>query len=219
MQLIWFGNPAEELPDADTWREGDFCPAGGSPVRYRVSTQFEVVDGRRMPAWLEIESWGGMEVWARPVRGSRVAELPTWGARVEMRDGAPQVVNIGFSSSFGSAREVKPSDFQRIRSVIYVFYAAFCADIGPDGKPIHRTDSEADKRIAEFLERRRTGRQRLKTDDYKRAAQVYRSNFDGTPTQAVADAFGVGIRQGGNIVSECRRRGFLPPTKQGKKQA
>jgi hypothetical protein len=160
-----------------------------------------------------------MEILSRPVRGSRVVEMPVWGARVELRDAVPLVVNIGFTSSFGAPREVKPSDFQRIRSVIYDFYAAFCADIGPDGAPIHRTTDDEDKRIAEFLERRRTGRQRLKTDDYKRAAQVYRENFDDTPTQAVADAFGVGIRQGGNIVSECRRRGFLPPTKQGKKQA
>ena len=151
--------------------------------------------------------------------GKENLEEPAWGARVELRDGAPKIANIGFAS-FQFSREVKPSDFQRIRSAIYVFYSVFCAEIGPDGEPVYRMgDSEADKRIVEFLERRRTGRQRLKTDDYKRAAQVYRANFDGTPTQAVADAFGVGIRQGGNIVSECRRRGFLPATKQGRKMA
>jgi hypothetical protein len=211
MQLIWFGNPAEELPDAGTWEEGYYgSPEGDSVCHYRVSTQFEVVDGRRMPAWLELES---------RVTATENVERPQWGARIELRHGAPMVASMGFASSLEHEREVKPSDFQHIRSAIYVFYAAFCADIGPDGEPVHRTTDDEDKRIAEFLERRRTGRQRLKTDDYKRAAQVYRDNFDDTPTQAVADAFGVGIRQGGNIVSECRRRGFLPPTKQGKKQA
>jgi hypothetical protein len=138
-------------------------------------------------------------------------------------EGVPKIVAIGFATRYGFeiGREVKASDFQVTRSVIYDFYAAFCADIGPDGKPVFRiNDRTADKRIAEFLERRRTGRQRLKTDDYKRAAQIYRDNFDGTPTQAVADAFGVGIRQGGNIVAECRLRGFLSrKTKQGKKKA
>lgn len=212
MQLVWLGKPSEETPDADTWREGDYHPADpGEPVcRYRVSTRFEVIDGRRMPTWLELESCTGM---------ANLHE-PTWGARIELKDGAPKIASMGFRAHLESSREVKPADFQRIRSAIYVFYAAFCADIGPDGEPVYRIDdSDADKRIAEFLERRRTGRQRLKTDDYKRAAQIYRDNFDDTPTEAVADAFGVQIRQGGNIVSECRRRGFLPPTKQGKKQA
>lgn len=114
---------------------------------------------------------------------------------------------------------MKPSDFQRIRSAVYDFYAAFCAEIGPDGEPVYRHTRAEEERITKFLELRRTGRQRLNTDDYRRAAEIYRKNFEATPTQAVADAFGVGIRQAGNIVAECRRRGFLPATKQGKKQA
>lgn len=211
MQLVWFRKSTPEMREAGGWEEGEFYPPNSdeSPCFYRVSTAFSVIDGKRMPAWLEIEG---------AVNAENI-DQPMWGARIELRDGAPKIANIGFVS-MDHGREVKPSDFQRLRSVIYVFYAAFCSDIGSDGEPVHRVDNPAaDKQIAEFLEGRRTGRQRLKTDDYQRAAQVYRDNFDGTPTQAVADAFHVGIRQGGNIVAECRRRGFLPATKQGKKQA
>lgn len=211
MHLVFFGKSTPEMREAGGYVEGEVYPpssnASESACTYRVSKAFSVVDGKRMPAWLEIESLVGEENNDQPV----------WGARIELYDGAPKITSLGFAS-FDFQREVKVADFQRLRAAIYVFYAAFCADIGPDGNPVRRTNAAADARIAEFLEGRRTGRQRLKTDDYKRAAQVYRDNFDGTPTQAVADAFNVGIRQGGNIVGECRRRGFLPPTKQGKKQ-
>jgi hypothetical protein len=141
-----------------------------------------------------------------------------WFARVELHGGSPKIVNFGFFSHPGQ-RELKWSDFQSTRAAVYVYYAAFCADLGPDGEPVRRTEQDEDKRIAEFIEQRRTGRRRLKTDDYKYAAQVYKDNFDDTPTQAVADAFEVGIRRAGDIVAECRKRGFLSrTTKQGKKK-
>lgn len=213
MKLIWFGMSGDSLPDPDSHNRGAYFAdpddENAPSCYYRVSTEFDVVDGRLMPLWLEIE-------------GTNVVSTPSWGARVELVEGVPKIVTIGFATRYGFelGREVKPSDFQVIRSVVYDFYAVFCAEVGPDGQPVYRMKgSDADKRIAEFLEQRRTGRQRLKTDDYKRAAQIYRENFDGTPTQAVADAFGVGLRQGGNIVAECRRRRFLPPTKQGRKKA
>lgn len=213
MQLVSFGNPREVTPPEGTFQSGEYWPppnSGESPCFYRVSTDFEVVDSHRMPLWLELESG---------ITPDNLTE-PMWFARVALHDHAPRITSIGFASEIAGSREAKASDFQRARSAIYVFYAAFCARVGPDGEPEFRVDDpSSDRRVAEFLERRRTGRQRLKTDDYKRAAQIYRDNFRDTPTQAVAEAFGVGIRQGGNIVAECRRRGFLPPTKQGRKKA
>jgi hypothetical protein len=209
MQLICFGNPREELPAEGTWAGGTYFPHDPNEqgCEYRVSTDFEVIDGRRMPVWLELES-----VW----RKHELGEL-MWFARVELRSGTPKVAVLGFDSEEGD-REVKWSDFQRARSAVYTFYAAFVAELGADGEPVHRFDRESEKRIAEFIEQRRTGRRRLKTDDYKYAARVYRDNFDDTPTQAVADAFEVGIRRAGDIVQQCRKRGFLPETKQGKKK-
>lgn len=209
MQLIWFGNPREELPPEGSYTAGVYFPHDPKEqgCEYRVSRQAEIIDGRVMPVWLELESVSQM----------KDIGLPMWFSRIELHDGAPKITHLGFMSH-DREREVKWSDFQRTRSAIYVFYAAFCADLGPDGKPISDS-ADSDKRIAEFIEQRRTGRRRLKTDDYKHAAQVYRDNFDDTPTQAVADAFDVGIRRAGDIVAECRRRGFLPKTKQGKKRA
>lgn len=211
MQLIWFGNPREELPAPGTWEQGVHFPGvhGETGCEYRVSNENVTVNGRLMPLWLEIEG----------VTTTENFRQPSWFARVELRNGVPKIANIGFDSDLEVDREVKPSDFQRIRSAVYVFYAAFCAEIGADDKPVYRHTRAEDERITKFLELQRTGRQRLTTDDYARAADVYRENFDGTPTQAVADTFSVGIRQAGNIVAECRRRGFLPATKQGRKKA
>lgn len=210
MQLICFGNPRETLPADGSYGRGVFFPRDTNEqgCEYRVSTQFEVFDGRRMPLWVEVESV------------SRKQDLgePSWFARVELHDGKPKIVNIGFESGDGE-REVKYPDFRRTHSAVYVFYAAFVAELGPDGEPIRRFDKESEIRVADFIEQRRTGRRRLKTEDYKYAAQVYRDNFDGTPTQAVADAFDVGIRRAGDIVKQCRVRGFLSKeTKQGKKK-
>lgn len=211
MQLIWFGMSRDEIPDG--------CHRGAYFVNpddetapacyYRVSTEFKVIDGRRMPLWMEVENATGISE-------------PGWGARVELVAGVPKIVNIGFETRYGFdlGREVKAADFQIAREIIYTFYAAACAEVDEAGEPVFRIgDTEADRRIREFLERRRTGRQRLKTADYQRASQVYRDNFQDTPTQAVAEAFGVGIRQAGNIVAECRRRKLLPATKQGRKKA
>jgi hypothetical protein len=209
MQLISFRNSREKLPAAGSWASGVHFPSQPNEqgCEYRVSTKFELIDGRRMPLWLELES-----VWRKHEFGE-----PMWFARVELRSGAPRIAHIGFRSE-DDDREVKWSDFQRARSAIYIFYAAFVAELGSDGAPVYRFDDESEKRIAEFIEQRRTGRRRLKTDDYKHAAQVYRDNFNDTPTQAVADEFDVGIRRAGDIVAECRRRGFLPKTKQGRKK-
>lgn len=205
--------PGDSLPDGDTHHRGAYYADPNDEnapfCYYRVSKAFAVIDGRRMPLWLEVEQ-------------SDVVSTPAWGSRVELVKGVPRIVSLGFETRHGFAlgREVKTSDFQVIRPVIYDFYAVFCAEIGTDGEPIYRrNDDAANRRIADFLEQRRTGRQRLKTPDYQRAAQIYRENFDGTPTQAVGEAFGVRLRQAGNIVAECRRRGFLPPTKQGRKKA
>ncbi len=162
-----------------------------------------------MPLWVELES-----VWQKDDLGE-----PMWFARVELRDRVPKIANIGFISD-DDDREVKASDYQRARSAIYVFYAAFCVEVGSDGKPVSRSldDKDVSKRIERFIEEQRTGRRVLTTEDYKYAAQIYRENFNGTPRKAIADAFGVGDRRAGDIVRECRDRGFLSKsTKQGKK--
>ena len=198
---------SEELRDQGEWVAGHLSPPGERGCEYRVSTQAAEVDGRLMHLWAEFES----------AIGQGQATLPMWFARVELRDdGVPRIAHIGFKSLDGQG-EPKGSDFDRLRATVMLYYSAFCAELDNNGEPLSRVDRDSDKRIAEFIEQKRTGRRRLKTEDYQRAAQIYRDNFTGNPRQAVAEAFGVGDRQAGNIVGECRKRRFLGPTKQGRK--
>ena len=221
MQLIPFGMSGETLPPEDSYVQGDQVEVHGtdSVCATRVSTAFEIINGRRMPIWLELEELTGMHN----------IRQPTWFARVELvmqhtPDGkhaptpVPRIVELGFDTH-PDGPELRTADLSRARSAAYNFYAAFCAEIDSDGNPIYRKSVVEERAIRDFVEAQHTGRQRLTTGDYLRAAQIYRDNFDGTPTGAVAKEFGVKVRQAGNIVAECRRRGFLPPTKQGKKQA
>ena len=212
MQLIPFGRSSEEASDvaADDgdWSAGYLSPPGEQGCEYRVSTQFVVIDGRVMHMWAEFESKVDKDDAGRP----------KWFARVELDFACvPRIVNIGFVSSPTHQREPKGPDFDRLRRTVFLYYSAFCAELGPDGEPVFRLGRDADKPIAEFIEQRRTGRRRLKTEDYKRAARVYKDNFDGTPARAVAEAFGVGQSRANQIIAECRRRKFLGPTKQGRK--
>lgn len=207
MQLIPFGMSSTDMPEQGDWVAGELFPPGERACVYRVSTKAAEVDGRLMHLWAEFES----------TIGKGESRLPMWFARVELReDGRPRIANIGFESLDGQ-REANGPDFDRLRSTVMLYYSAFCAELGPDGEPSSRNDRDADKRIAEFIDQRRTGRRRLKSEDYQRAAQVYTDNIDDTPTKAVAEAFGVGIRRAGDIVAQCRRRKFLGPTKQGRK--
>jgi hypothetical protein len=49
-------------------------------------------------------------------------------------------------------------------------------------------------------------------------AKVYRENFDGNPTKAVAVTFNVQSRMASKYVDAARRRGYLPPTVRGQKR-
>src|SRR5258705_11439992 len=81
MQLIWFGNPAEELPDAGTWK-GGYYGTTEEMCHYRVSTQFDIIERRRMPTWLEVES--------RVAVTAQDPGKPEKGGRVGLPGGGPQ---------------------------------------------------------------------------------------------------------------------------------
>ena len=85
---------------------------------------------------------------------------------------------------------------------------------GPEG-------SEQDRKMRELLEELRLdkGKRRVSAGLLEEVADVYRANIDHAPTEAVARTFGVRSRMASNYVQRARERGFLPPTKQGKKQA
>ncbi len=68
------------------------------------------------------------------------------------------------------------------------------------------------------VRRARSGRD-ITPELLERVAAIYRENISGHPTAAVQHHFQVGQRMAAEYVSRARRRGFLPPTKRGKKQA
>lgn len=72
-----------------------------------------------------------------------------------------------------------------------------------------------------FVERQRRPRKyRVITDDFlKKVAEVYRENIDRAPTKAVARTFNVKDRMASTYVDRARKKGYLPPTKQGQKKA
>lgn len=63
------------------------------------------------------------------------------------------------------------------------------------------------------------GRRYIDDELLSQVAEVYRSNFDRAPAEAVARTFSVKARMAHEYVRRARERGFLPPTTQGKKKA
>ena len=59
----------------------------------------------------------------------------------------------------------------------------------------------------------------LNDDVLRKVAEVYRKNFEHAPTKAVAKHFALKDRMASTYVDTARKAGYLPPTKQGKKQA
>jgi hypothetical protein len=79
----------------------------------------------------------------------------------------------------------------------------------------------AQRLAAKFIERQRLPREYRVIDDdlLKQVARVYRENIRRAPTKAVAKRFGLKERMASSYVQRARRKGFLPPTKQGQKKA
>lgn len=56
-------------------------------------------------------------------------------------------------------------------------------------------------------------------DSLREVADIYRDNIAGAPTKAVQARYDVAYRTAASYVTQARQRGFLPPTKRGKKNA
>lgn len=174
--------------------------------------QFRITVGRyakvgdlSMPSFVEAEFFG-------------FGEPNSW-ARIELRDGVPRVVEVGWRSAPG-AREVQSKDVRGIdfSYLIDTLYAAAVRDKHmTDRSPT--TNAEFERGVRAHLQERRTGKRRITGDFLKQVADVYRSNVDHAPTEAVARTFGVKHRQAGGYVRQARERGLLPDTKQGRAKA
>jgi hypothetical protein len=150
---------------------------------------------------------------------------------VELRNGVPQCVALGFKSG-DADREIRQSDLRSIELNAFVIDLIAGRSLGierdkdnprlvrlrlpvaePGGFP-----TNVARRLVE-RQRRGPGLREITPALLQRVAEVYRANIDHAPTEAVAKTFGVKSRMASTYVQRARAAGYLPPTKQGKKQA
>lgn len=195
--------------------------AGGEAITSQ-SNESELVGTKRVPKWIELTTTGGV--------------APDMRVRVEVRDGSPQVVEIGWKVRAGE-REVLHKDLRDIDlpKLAIDLYASCFQEIhpfpeGPDGA--FPDDDQLDEWAAQvrkskqaarnFVDRQRRPKEHRAINDelLKSVAKVYRANIaNRAPTQAVAKHFGVGNRMASTYVQKARGRGLLSPTTRGKKNA
>lgn len=175
-----------------------------------------------VPKWIELTTSG--------------SATPDHHVRVEVRDGSPEVVQIGWTARVGQRnirkKDLTDVDLAKLAMDLYSGYFAGTHPFpeGPGGS--FPTDDQIDEWAAQvrksrqaarnFVDRQRRPREHRPINDdlLKLVASVYRTNIDKrAPTQAVAKHLGVGGRMASTYVQKARARGYLGPTKRGKKQA
>ncbi|MBF6328513.1 hypothetical protein [Nocardia transvalensis] len=199
-------------------RYGDDSEMSSEGVTIRLSGEAEIMaDGHGgllyMPTWLELRLHGYDE--------------PDTFARVELRDGIPRLVELSWKAGSGQS-EVRQKHLREtdVSIVVEDLYPGFVFYVDPEAQTVYSPAPPPDGGESlvylvnrKLIEQRRTGNRRITTALLEQVAEVYRSNIDHAPTAAVARVFGVKSSMASRYVAEARKRGFLPPTKQGKKNA
>lgn len=199
----------ETHSNGDPYSEGDAFIEGDNWF-IAVSEGHERIGNHWMPLWLEV--------------GFQNPGEPIFFGRVELRDGVPRTVEFRIKA-MPDSREIMQKDLREaeVNAAIHGLYSAFVISQDDEKKEVYThidEDGEISLEIQHFIEGLRTpGKRRVDTALLKDVARVYRENVDHAPTQAVARVFGVKHRQASNYVSDARKRGFLPPTKQGRAKA
>ncbi|GAB4582182.1 hypothetical protein [Nocardia sp. IFM 10818] len=180
------------------------CAVPDAGLIMRRSNTYTRAAERLLPDWFEIEKAG--------------YDGPDTFARIEIRDGAPQLTDLRLRSG-RRQRDVKPKDLRAIDiQYFYDVYAALVirADLQVEGDPVaeHRGAVKVVER-----QRRAPGHREITPEVLAQVAQIYRDNIERAPTAAVGRAFGLKPRMASTYVQKAREHGYLPPTKQGKKQA
>lgn len=166
---------------------------------------------RMLPTWVEFELDGHDE--------------PDFHCRVEIRDGVPRVVELGWRAGEHQSeirqKHLRETEVSTVVNAVYGTWVIELRDVWRD-KPgtLHtRIDSEQQERVIRgVLYDLRAGRRHVNAELLRQVAEVYRANFDKAPAEAVARTFGVKPRMAHEYVRRARERGFLPPTTQGKKK-
>lgn len=186
----------------------DASPIGG---RLRSSDEYVVLEDHWIPKVIEFEGGGDGD--------------PYVYARVEVGAAGPKLVELRFLSTDPDARGVRQADLRATQvSALLDLAAVYTIRIerDEDGAVARAVTSHG----AAFAEHLRfvggmgPGRPRDITPQLlERVAKLYRDNIAGYPTKAVEHHFQVSQRTAAEYVSRARKRGLLPPTKKGKKQA
>lgn len=141
--------------------------------------------------------------------------------KVEVRDGAPELVELSFRSKQGHG-EIRDSHVraEQVNRLAIDLYASSFMDLGD----LSGSSEDRERAIAaakRLVERQKLPREYrdLNDDMLREVAEVYRAHIKDAPTRAVAKHFGVGARMASTYVDKSRKKGLLPPTKQGQKKA
>lgn len=179
----------------------------GDAFTIRVSGHYVAVGDRVAPEWIDLELTGD-------------ASGPTTTARVEVHEGVPRVVAVGFVSRPGEG-EVRQAHLREAQvEALLGLVAAFSLRIDDETNEIETgVDAGGDVGIESLAAIRNSRAKRRVTPEFLReVAEVYKANM-AAPTRAVRERFFVGERMASKYVQQARAAGLLPPTSPGRKKA
>lgn len=143
-------------------------------------------------------------------------------------DGVPRLAELRFLATDPDSKGIRQTDLREVQvsALVEDLLAGFTMRVERDGcgevtvEPPF-ADSPAYTAALRFVGRQRAGRtsRDITPDLLERVAKVYRDNIAGHPTKAVQHHFQVSQRMAAEYVSRARKRGLLPLTKKGKKNA
>jgi len=200
------------MPDGSDWIVFESTGA-----RMRLSGSNVVLEDHYLPRTVEISVNGRINNGPDP---------ETY-ARVEVsNDGIPRLTELRFTSDDPDGPGIRQADLREVQVAALVedLVAMYTIriDRDPGGEARAAVTSLDDKpALLRFVGRMRSGRtaRDITPELLTRVANVYRANIDRHPTKAVEHHFQVSQRMAAEYVSRARKRGLLPPTKRGKKNA
>jgi hypothetical protein len=152
---------------------------------------------------------------------------PETYARVEVSESGPKLVELRFTATDPDASGIRQSDLRgvQVSALLEDLVAMFTFRVDKASSAQVSVASAAEHdvfvnnlRVIGNLRMGKTSRS-ITPQLLERVAKVYRDNISHTPTKAVEHHFQVSQRMAAEYVSRARKRGLLPPTKRGKKQA
>lgn len=205
-----------------TFRQGGqrvvMSMSGETETLRRIADESEVIEGRAVPKWIELDTSGGAE--------------PDRHVRVELRDGSPVLTELSWKAGPGQGqiqqKHLRKTEIAKLVTdlVVSTMPTTDLVPVDSDLVPVKQAPEIAALRHSKAAARKFVDRQQLPrarremTPEFlERVAKVYRENFDGKPTKAVGETFNVQPRMASKYVEAARRRGYLPPTKRGQKNA